>query len=453
VPDGALKLVGGGMQVPVLPSGSVPYTNLDFAASAPALQVVQAAVEEFLPWYSSVHRGAGFKSRVATAAYEGARDSIGRFVGAREGDEVVITRHTTDALNLMARALPADAEVIVFAWEHHANLLPWRALRLRQLPIPNSADELLDSLGSALASRPAALVSVTGASNVTGEVPPLRDIADLAHLHGARLLVDAAQLAPHRRIDMNADDIDYLALSGHKLYAPYGAGALVGRRDWLDAGPPYLAGGGAIEFVSLDDVVWSTGPERHEAGSPNVIGAIALAAACETLSAFGMERIAEHERSLIDCARGMLLQVPGLELYSTWPINEPHIGVLTFNLASMHHSLVANVLSAEHGVGVRDGCFCAHPLILHTLDLGPADAERLMTDIRAGHKANMPGLVRASFGLESTVGDVDRLADALNELAERGPRWTYRLDESGQAYEPDPDPRPRPRLPAVRLAF
>src|SRR5258706_8647879 len=142
--DSALELCGSRMPVPVLPSGSAPYINLDFAASAPALKVVDGAVQAFLPWYSSVHRGAGFKSRVATAAYEGARESIARFVGARADDEVIVTRHTTDSINLLARTLPADADVIVFAWEHHANLLPWRALSLRQLPITASSAEMLE---------------------------------------------------------------------------------------------------------------------------------------------------------------------------------------------------------------------------------------------------------------------------------------------------------------------
>ncbi|HYI66168.1 MAG TPA: aminotransferase class V-fold PLP-dependent enzyme, partial [Candidatus Limnocylindrales bacterium] len=200
-----VRLVGADIDVPLVTGGTSRYINLDYAASAPALQAVHDAVEELLGWYSSVHRGAGFKSRASTAAYEGARESIRRFVNARDDDAVIITRNTTDSINLLATALPDDVRVIGFAGEHHANLLPWqRRGGSVILPVPTSPGELLERLEDALrtAAGTPTLVTVTGASNVTGEVMPLAEIAALTHRYDARLLVDAAQLAPHHAIDM-----------------------------------------------------------------------------------------------------------------------------------------------------------------------------------------------------------------------------------------------------------
>ena len=203
-----LRLVGADTEVPLVTGGTRRYVNLDYAASAPALKAVHDAVEELLGWYSSVHRGAGFKSRASTAAYEGARESIRRFVNARDDDAVIITRNTTDSINLLAGTLPAGTHVVAFAGEHHANLLPWQRIGVRYLPVPETPAELLEALTMTLRDLPACddphLVAVTGASNVTGEIWPLAQIADVAHAHGARLLVDAAQLAPHAPVDMAA---------------------------------------------------------------------------------------------------------------------------------------------------------------------------------------------------------------------------------------------------------
>ncbi|MGH2418828.1 MAG: aminotransferase class V-fold PLP-dependent enzyme, partial [Candidatus Limnocylindria bacterium] len=312
-----LRLVGADTEVPVLPVGTRRYVNLDYAASAPALQVVHDAIEELLGWYSSVHRGAGFKSRASTAAYEGARESIRAFVNARPDDAVIITRNTTDSINLLAGTLPEGTHVVAFAGEHHANLLPWKRIGVRYLPVPESPTEMLERLTATLRDLPHCedphLVAVTGASNVTGEMWPLGEISRVAHEHGARLLVDAAQLAPHAPIDMARDGIDYLALSGHKLYAPYGAGALVGERDWLSAGDPFLRGGGAVKLVTVDETLWADLPDRQEAGSPNVIGAVAMGVACDALASAGMDRIAAEEAELLTYARQQLARVEGFE--------------------------------------------------------------------------------------------------------------------------------------------
>src|SRR5918999_2025688 len=415
-----LRLVGADVEVPIVPRGSTRYVNLDYAASAPALQAVHDAVEELLGWYSSVHRGAGFKSRASTAAYEGARESIRFFVNARDDAAVIITRNTTDSINLLAGTLPPGTHVVAFAGEHHANLLPWKRIGVRYLPVPESPAAALASLAATLEELPHCedphLVAVTGASNVTGEIWPLAEIARVAHDNGARLLVDAAQLAPHAPIDMQRDAIDFLALSGHKLYAPYGAGALVGKRDWLSAGDPFLRGGGAVKLVTVDETLWADLPDRQEAGSPNVVGAVALGVACDTLAGVGVERIAGEEAELMTYARERLGAIQGFEHYHVWGSDHPRVGLLTFNLRGTPYDMLAAVLSAEHGSGIRHGCFCAHPLMIRLVQVADAEVHRLMEETRAGHHERLPGAARMSLGLGSTRTDIDALADALSSI-------------------------------------
>ncbi|HEX6210541.1 MAG TPA: aminotransferase class V-fold PLP-dependent enzyme [Methylomirabilota bacterium] len=447
----ALRLVGADTVVPLVTGGESRYINLDYAASAPALQAVHDAVEELLGWYSSVHRGAGFKSRASTAAYEGARESIRRFVGARDDDSVIITRNTTDSINLLAGTLPEGTHVVCFAGEHHANLLPWKRIGVTYLPVPETPAAMLATLEETLRGLPHCedphLVAVTGASNVTGEIWPVADVARVAHDNGARLLVDAAQLAPHAPIDMARDGIDYLALSGHKLYAPYGAGALIGERDWLSAGDPFLRGGGAVKLVTVDETLWAELPDRQEAGSPNVIGAVALGVACDTLAGAGMDRIAAEEGALLRYARETLAGIPEFEHYRIWPADHPRVGLLTFNLHGTPYDLLAAALSAEHGIGIRHGCFCAHPLMMRLLRVDDAEAHRLADELRAGHHERLPGAARMSLGLGSTRDDIDAFADALRAIAADGPRWSYLVNDETDEYEPDPDPRPLPSLP------
>jgi selenocysteine lyase/cysteine desulfurase len=434
------------MRIPLVGGSEATHLNLDFAASAPALAVVQRAVDEFLPWYASVHRGAGFKSQLSTEAYEAARADVAAFVNARPDDVVVFTRNTTDSLNLLSASVPEGTRVVVFDTEHHANLLPWRRREVTHLATPADPAEVVSALDDDLArdSQPA-LVAITGASNVTGEIWPVRELVAAAHARGARVVVDAAQLAPHGPIDLTAWDADWVVFSGHKLYAPFGAGALVGRTDWLATGEPYLRGGGAVVFVTLDDVTWTQLPDRQEAGSPNVVGAVAMGAACRALQEIGMHRIAEEEAVLERVFSDELDTVPGLSRYRIWGADHPRIAIATFNLDGLHHAHVAAALSAEYGISVRNGCFCAHPLLLRLLHVEDTDADAVRDAMQSGCLKDVPGAVRASGGLGTTAADVARLGAALRELAGRGPRWTYRQTAAGD-FVPDPDDRRMPRL-------
>jgi selenocysteine lyase/cysteine desulfurase len=419
-PGPLADVVGAALDVPLVTGGSVRYANLDYAASAPALRVVADQVTELLPLYSSVHRGAGYASAVCTRAYEAARAALAAFTGARGDDVVVFTRNTTDALNLLATAVPGP--VVHLDIEHHANLLPWRGRGARVVEARATLQETLRAVRDELARSPAALLAVTGASNVTGECLPLAELAGLAHAHGTRIAVDGAQLVPHRRVDLAASGVDYLAFSGHKIYAPFGAGVLVGRADWLDAAPPYLAGGGAVRQVRLDATDWAASPARHEGGTPNVVGAVALAAACRFVSSLPAGAADAHEGLLVNRLVSGLAALGGVRTLRLWPGGADRIGVVAFTVDGWPAQHVAQYLSAEHGIGVRDGRFCAHPLL-----------ERLTPDGAA---------IRASLGLGSRAADVDRLVGALSALRAHGPSWAYAGAADG--YVPVPDPRVLP---------
>jgi len=423
-----LSLVGADWAVPLANGRQRRYVNLDNAASTPPLRSVLDAVTDFMPWYSSVHRGAGYKSVVSTDRYERARTTVARFVGADLREHVVIFgRNTTEAIQKLSYRLALERSeiVLISQLEHHSNDLPWRA-RARVLRIRADAQGALDEEHAARLLREHAgcvrLLAVTGGSNVTGHMPDIHRLATLAHAAGARILVDAAQLAPHRRIEMGAIDdpghIDYLALSGHKMYAPFGVGALIGRRDTFEQGEPEMRGGGTIRFVSTDEVDWAAAPERDEAGTPNVVGAIALAAAVDALESIGMDAIAAHEATLTAHALRGLVTVPGLRIYGD---RDPRgaaqrLGVIPFEIVGVPHDEVAARLAAEHAIGVRNGCFCAHPYLAHLLRLGDADRRAVQRRLAVDDHHDTPGLVRISFGAGSTPDDVDALIAALQAI-------------------------------------
>jgi selenocysteine lyase/cysteine desulfurase len=441
-------LAGRDLQVPLAAGGTARYVNLDNAASTPAMAAVVEAVNQVLPWYSSVHRGAGHASQVSTRLYEASRTAVHRFAGARPDDVVVFVRNTTDAVNHLAATLPmADGQVVLTtAVEHHANMLPWR----RRAPVVHIAPQpspqaLIDAVRGALQSHDVGIVAMTGASNVTGEVYPIAEVAALGHDAGALMVVDAAQLAPHRAIDMAASGVDCLALSGHKMYAPFGMGAYVAPERVLHDCVPPLAGGGAVDFVTLDDVLWTHLPERLEAGSPNVVGAVALAAACTELQRCGMDAVAEHERELLRYLDERLARLDRVHVHRLWDGPEvDRLGVCTFTVEGVQHALVAAYLSAEHAIGVRHGCFCAHPYITHLLGITPKEADVVRRELRRGEHAHVPGAVRASFGIGTTRADVDALCDALTALVERGPALDYVQDHATGDFLPLGDTRTCP---------
>jgi cysteine desulfurase/selenocysteine lyase len=441
--------VGLDVLCPLLDGSTRCYTSLDNAASTPPLKAVQHAVDDFLVYYSSVHRGTGFKSQLSTHAYEQARQIVMQFVGANPFDHTCIfSKNTTEAINKLARRIPLRAKrniIITSGMEHHSNDLPWRAVaRVIHINLIQGGKLDIDDFESQLSkyADQIALVAITGASNVTGYLPPIYRLAEQAHAAGAMFMVDCAQLAPHRKIDMlSLEDpahLDFISLSAHKMYAPFGTGALIGRKDIFEQGDPDMTGGGTVEIVTLDNVVWTVPPEREEAGSPNVVGAVALAAAIQELETIGMAEVARHEAELTRYALECLPAIRGIHIYGdTNPANaDSRLGVIPLQLEQMDHFLTAAVLGYEFGIGVRSGCFCAHPYILNLLGLSKQEATQVRQQITSGDKSEMPGLIRASFGLYNTIEDVDYLVEALKRISAGDYQGKYIQDHTTGEYAP-----------------
>jgi cysteine desulfurase/selenocysteine lyase len=433
-------MVGLDECVPLSDGRTTRYINLDNAASTPPLRDVVDAVTRFLPWYSSVHRGTGYKSRISTAAYDEAHETVARFVGADpRTNTVIFGKNATEAINKLAFRYPlGDRSIVVSTvMEHHSNDLPWR-VRAEVVRAGITTDGQLDEADLdrllALHRGRVALVTVSGASNVTGFVQPIHRLARKAHAVGARILVDAAQLAPHRPIDMRPDadpeHLDFVALSAHKMYAPFGTGALVGQRDvFLRDGPEYR-GGGTVETVTDTEVHWADLPDREEAGSPNVVGAVAMAAAARALMNAGMAGIARHEAELTAYTLARLQALPAVRVYGAADPRAAvdRVGVIAFNVDRVPHALVAAILAEEGGVGVRSGCFCAQPYVARLLGLADEDRSR-------GPGAQRPGMVRISLGAYNSRADVDVAVDLIARIARGDYRGRYRLIPETGAYE------------------
>jgi selenocysteine lyase/cysteine desulfurase len=424
-----ISLVGDGALVPTVHGQEVPYAALDNAASTAALPAVANAVAQFLPWYSSVHRGTGYKSRLATERYEQARAAALAFAGGGDERIAIVCRNTTEAINHLAYRLrlTMDDVVVTTVVEHHANLLPWERMASRRFvecgaPGTFTTDDVLAALDDGPRPR---LLAITGASNVTGWAPDLAAVIAGAHERDVPVLVDAAQVAAHHPMPVEAD---FVVWSGHKMYAPFGGGVLVGPRRTFTDGDPFLAGGGAVDLVDLDEVIWTDPPEREEAGSPNVVGAVALQAAIEELGRIGWPAINAHESALSAQMRAGLKTIPGVRLLGP-SSDTATLALATFVVDGVHHALVAARLSAEFGIGVRHGCFCAHPYLIRLLELPDHEVASYRRAVLRGDRTDMPGAVRASSGISTTGEEIDRLLAAVAQIASG--------DEPPVAYEQD----------------
>jgi cysteine desulfurase/selenocysteine lyase len=382
-----------------------PLAFLDSGASSQKPRRVIRSLEEYYETTNAnVHRGVYQLSEQATFAFERARGKVARFVGAASPKEIVFTRNATESINLVARAwgdanVRAGDRILLTVMEHHSNLVPWQQLaqrtgaRLEFLPIDGEGRLVLDDLDRKLAG--VKLVALTQQSNVLGTINPVREIAARAHDAGALVLVDGAQSVPHMPVNVQALGIDFLAFSGHKMCGPTGIGALWGRRQLLEAMPPFLGGGSMIRTVTLYETTYADIPARFEAGTPAIGEAIALGEAADFLSGIGMENIFAHEQHLLGYALERLADVEGLHVYGPQSI-ELRGGAVSFTLDGVHPHDIAAVLDGE-GVAVRAGHHCCQPL--HEI-------------------LDVPATARASFYLYNIPEEIDRLAAGL-EKAQR----------------------------------
>lgn len=409
--------------IPTLHGTYVKPINFDNAATTPPLKQVMNDINAFCPWYSSIHRGTGYKSVYSSKRYEQARQEIASFVGAdADLDTLIFVKNTTEALNKLAyRTITKtkDAVVLTTLMEHHSNDLPWReSYKVDYIDIDECGRLCLKDLEQKLINYDGRvkLVTVTGASNVTGHVNPIHAIAKLAHQYGAQILVDGAQLVPHRRVDMKAhshlEHIDFIVFSAHKMYAPFGIGVLIGPKTFFHSGSPDIKGGGTVKIVTKDVILWDDPPYKEEAGSPNIIGALALESAVKVLKYIGMDRLEHMEYELTKYAMNKLKDMPEIELYGDCYGLENRVGIITFNIQGLHHEVVATALSSESGIAVRNGCFCAQPYVQKLLNISPADMKTHVQDLHTPH----PGMVRISFGLYNTFEEVDDLCHCLYDI-------------------------------------
>jgi cysteine desulfurase/selenocysteine lyase len=382
-----------------------PLVFLDSAASAMKPRaVIDAMVGAMETQYANVHRGLHWMSERTTDAYESTRDAIATMINAPSREEIVFTKNTTEAINLVAHSygrgvMTPDQAVVISAMEHHANLVPWQMLRddkgneLRVCPITDAGEIDMVALEGLLADGRVGLVAMTHMSNVLGTVTPAKRIADLAHAYGAKVLFDGSQAVVHRAVDVQAIDADFYVWTGHKLYGPTGIGVLYGKRELLEAMPPFMGGGDMIGSVSFERSTWAEVPHKFEAGTPMILEAIGLKAAIGWVQAIGFEAIAAHEAALTEHAIARLSAIPGLRLLGG---AQDRGGVFSFTLKGAHAHDVATLLDRQ-GIAVRAGNHCAEPLM-----------RRLGVDSSA----------RASCGIYTTEAEIDFLADTLEQVRE-----------------------------------
>ncbi len=391
------------------------------ASTHPSQRVLNKYINFLEHYYSNVHRGKHFLSMISTELFDNVYNTIFNFIHAdKDENEIIVTSNTTTALDIAASVMSGyDGVTLVSLMEHHSNDLTHRA-RGKVIHFGLNPDGSLDmnDLEQKLAKNKVKLVAVTGASNVTGFLPDIHLIAKMAHKHGARILVDAAQLLAHRPIDVkpNSDEshIDFLAAAGHKAYAPFGSAFLFGPRDVFDKADPYIPGGGTVLYVTSDDVYYSKSPDRHQGGTPNIAGAIALAESLKFLSEVGLDNIRDHEIELTDYALNRLKEIPDVNILGNIaPQNR--LGVVGFNVGDLNNNLVAMILNYESAIATRNGCFCAHPY-LHFL-LGLKDTTELRAKLVKGEDVDLPGAVRLTIGIYNTAEEVDELIKMLKVIA------------------------------------
>lgn len=415
-------IVGAETQIPISNGQMVTSINFDNAATTPPFTSVLQSVVSFAPWYSSIHRGTGYKSQYSSELYENSRDLIKSFVKAGPGNTVVYVKNTSEAINKLSYRLfhKNKRSVILSTYmEHHSNDLPWRnKYEVDYIKVDENGRLSMHDLERKLHKykKKVALVTVTGASNVTGYKNPIHDIAELAHEYDTKIMVDAAQLIAHSCVDMMPDDssrhIDYMAFSAHKMYAPFGSGVLIGPESYFEKGEPEYRGGGTIDIVTHDLITWAEPPHKDEAGTPNIMGVVALSEAVRSLDSLGMANLEVYELSLVEYALESLLKVPGIQLYCDNDIRD-RVGIIPFNIDGLHHQVVAAALSAESGIAVRSGCFCAQPYVQKLMSISRNEIRRHIK------KPDLPrsGMVRLSFGLYNNYDEIDILVNKLCEIS------------------------------------
>lgn len=414
------------LQFPVIGGKETkPLIYMDHGASTHAPQPVIDKYTAFLTsYYANVHRGNHHLSIMSTDLYDHVSDIIFDFIKGDPAENCILyTSNTTQALDMASHMVEHLSGItLTTLMEHHSNDLPHRRRgKVVHVDVLDS-DGTLDykDLERKLRQFHVKLIAVTGCSNVTGYFPDIYKIARLAHEHGAYILVDAAQLMAHGVIDVKPNDhpehIDFLSAAGHKAYAPMGSGFLFGPKKLLDEAPPYIPGGGTVKYVTTTDILFDKSPDRHQGGTPNIAGAIALGAALHYLKDIGMENVREHERELTQYALDKINRIQGINLYGPKSADKKS-GVFSFNIGNLSHELVSTILNYEYAIATRNGCFCAHPYLHRLLKVTEQQTIDLKLQMMANTVKELPGAVRATLGVYNNQEEVDCLIDAISTIA------------------------------------
>ena len=439
-------LLGHNIKVPVYSGDHLQYINLDNAATTPPFLQVSKKLNEIMPYYGSIHRGSGYKSLISTQLFEEAKDTIFKFAdGDIENDIIIFGVNATDCINHLSRRLNLgkDEVIIVSESEHTSNILPWRK-NYNVIECKSCDDGVFDlnHLESLLKIHKVRLITVTGASNVTGKITNTKPIAYLGHKYGSEICVDASQLAGHRKLNRgkhgSPNHIDYIIFSAHKMYAPFGVGVLVGNNKIFKEGWPDMVGGGTVSWMDDQNIIWSELPYRESGGTPNYFGIIALAEACKLLDLIGYENIIAHEKILIKQAKKSFQQIKGFQIVH--PFNEQFENVLplfSFHINGISPGMIGAYLGFEKAIGVRTGMLCQYKLIKKILNLNDLDCTTFkhMNPNISSNIMNI-GLTRASCGLGNNPNDLMKLANALCQLTEHGTEAIYSFDLKGYC-QPD----------------
>ena len=401
-----------------------PLICFDNAATTPALVPVLDEVVSKLQTYGSIGRGTSQKSDISATVYSETREKVLGFLGADpETYTCFYASNTTDGLNKLASALVESPDDIILTTraEHHSNDLPWRnRCKVVYAEVDEKGRIIYDDIERLLSENKVKYVSITAASNVTGYVTDIHRVAKMAHAHGAKIIVDGAQIVAHRTVSMKGEtpeeDIDFLAFSAHKMYAPFGGGAVVGPIDVMNQHSPQFWGGGTVMIVGDDWVTYKEAPEVYEAGSPNYLGVVALGKAIEVLQQIGFDAIEEHEKALNRKLIDGLLQQPNVIVYGDTDDIDDKVGVVTFNFSDLNSMVLARRLASSYGIATRRGAFCAHPYVWRLMDIPDEVARGFVecTDV------NTAGMIRVSFGIYNTEEEVDEFLAALPEAVKQG---------------------------------
>ena len=418
-------------KVTLLNGKKVRYVNLDNAATTSPFKKVKEKVDSFLDIYGSVHRGAGQKSKISTIEYEQAREIIAKSVGANKDYYVILTKNTTEAINHAAELMHfVEGKVLVSDIEHSSNLLPW--LKYNKTIIYRTDKnhridydrlvEIFEKHKNEKAANRIKLLAVVGASNVTGYKPDIYKLARIAHKYGAYIFVDACQLLQHEKINMgsikNKSHLDFIAFSGHKMYAPYGCGCLIGLKSFFDSAAPYQIGGGNLAYITSDfSVKKFETVQTHDPGTPNAVGIISMAEAMNELDNIGMDKINKYEHSLVDYAFSKLTCIDNVTIYSDQS-DKP--SMILFDLQGFDYRLTAEILASEFGIGTRAGSFCVYQLLRKLKNISAKEESKITIEIESGRTVCVPGVVRASFAVYNQVRDVDRLVSAIKNIVKNG---------------------------------